>query len=67
MCVINEARKTLLKTAIEKLGLSVRANDRILKVARTIADLAEKDDILIERPAEAIQYRIIDSQGWMAN
>ena len=49
ICSINAAGKLLLKTAMDRLGLSARAYDRILKVARTIADLAGKDDILIVR------------------
>jgi magnesium chelatase family protein len=59
-CTLDQASNTLLEGAIKRLGLSARAMDRVLKVARTIADLANEDNLQINHVAEAIQYRTID-------
>ncbi len=64
ICVISQVGANLLKAAMEKLNLSARAYDRILKVARTIADLSASFDIKPEHLAEAIQYRSLDREGW---
>ncbi|MNJ97134.1 Competence protein ComM [compost metagenome] len=64
VCKINDAGQNLIKKAMEKLGLSARAYDRILKVSRTIADLAESKDIKLEHLAEAIHYRSLDRDSW---
>jgi magnesium chelatase family protein len=59
-CKLDDPTRTLLENAIRKLGLSARATDRILKVARTIADLAGDEDLQTQHVAEAVQYRTID-------
>ena len=63
-CPISKAGQKLLQVAMEKLGLSARAYERILKVARTIADLAGSENISEVHLAEAIQYRSLDRSGW---
>ena len=66
-CQIDESGNMLLKRAMDSLGLSARAYDRILKVARTIADLERSEKIEARHLAEAIQFRSLDREGWAGN
>jgi magnesium chelatase family protein len=66
ICTISEEGQILLKNAMERINLSARAYNRILKVSRTIADLDGNSSILTEHLAEAIQYRSLDRESWGA-
>ena len=63
-CALNDEGKKLLKMAIDELGFSARAYDKVLKVARTIADLAGEENIGSAHIAETIQYRSLDQSWW---
>jgi magnesium chelatase family protein len=63
-CQVTEAGMNLLRNSIQEMGLSARAHDKVLRVARTIADLDGSAEILPEHVSEAVNYRMLDRQFW---
>src|SRR5262245_30852918 len=63
-CQLNDAGMNLLRSSIQEMGLSARAHDKVLRVARTIADLDGSAEIMPEHASEAVNYRMLDRQFW---
>jgi magnesium chelatase family protein len=63
-CKLSDAGTNLLRSSIQEMGLSARAHDKVLRVARTIADLDGSGEILSEHLSEAVNYRMLDRQFW---
>jgi len=64
LCALDDSGERTLEMAVRRMGFSARAHDRILKVARTIADLGESADVSAKHVAEAVQYRSLDRNYW---
>ena len=63
-CPLTASCRELIRSSVNDLGLSARAHDKVLRVARTIADLQEADEVSVEHLQEAINYRLLDRQLW---